>query len=375
MAAWHAMAEQTAEGRQPVQHSAEGIVVEQRRGVQHGHSAEEGSRRNAISELAARALSQVLRPPPASGLDSDSVRVVREHQLEIFAEHFPVWVTAFALLNLLTAPATLALFIWVVVSFFMEDRKSCDVPLRTWAIVEFISAGLGLVHCTVLQCLCSTEDSDTFITPVMPWYCRLYAVIISVVDCGWISAGLHWIRLAKTCGETSPELYKSIRAYTALSMACVVFVSINGIGLYTILSWMLRNGMLNSKDAAPPGAIEKLKIVEFDENAQIFKDMPECCICLSAFSGEGPDHEVRSAACGHVFHSRCLGNWLRMRRSCPLCRCDVCAGTPSTGTTVTDGERWAESTASSTIGRPVGIDGELNAGTGQVHSETRVDVN
>ena len=27
--------------------------------------------------------------------------------------------------------------------------------------------------------------------------------------------------------------------------------------------------------------------------------------------------------CGHVFHRRCLGGWMQVARSCPLCRADV----------------------------------------------------
>jgi len=299
------------------------------RDVEWQRSSEEGQPRQqavaapsfrvALGEFTSRAFAQVLRPPSAQG--SNSARAVHEHQLEIFAEHFPVWVTGFAIMNVLTAPATLALFVWVVVSYIREDKRSCDVPLRTWVVVEFISAGCGLIHCIILQCFCAPQDDDE---QIMPWYGRLYAVIVSCLDCAWTSVGLHWIRIAETCGDTSPELYKSVMAYTALTMGCFVFVSINAIGLYSILSWMLRNGMLNSRDGAPPGTLGRLKIVAFDAENKLFTDTPECCICLGTFcSGSGAEKEVRVSGCGHIFHSRCLGNWLRMRRSCPLCRQDV----------------------------------------------------
>lgn len=302
--------------------AAESYVERQRVPYETGQTEEASSAwsfRAALGEFTNRAFTQVLRPPPAQG--SNSARAVHEHQLEIFAEHFPVWVTGFAIMNVLTAPATLALFVWVAVSYIREDKRSCDVPLRTWVLVEFISAGCGLIHCIVLQCFCTPQDDDE---QIMPWYGRLYAVIVSCLDCAWISVGLHWIRTSETCGDTSPELYKSVMAYTVLTMSCFVFVSINAIGLYTILSWMLRNGMLNSRDGAPAGTLGKLKIVKFDADNQLFKDMPDCCICLGAFcNGIGSDKEIRMTGCGHLFHSRCLGNWLRMRRSCPLCRQNV----------------------------------------------------
>ncbi|KAF0911823.1 hypothetical protein E2562_012311 [Oryza meyeriana var. granulata] len=59
-------------------------------------------------------------------------------------------------------------------------------------------------------------------------------------------------------------------------------------------------------------AIEALKDVDMDQH-------PESVICL--------DHQDAEAAgrwkempCDHRFHGRCLGKWLRVHGTCPMCR-------------------------------------------------------
>ncbi|GFX98202.1 RING-type domain-containing protein [Trichonephila clavipes] len=40
-----------------------------------------------------------------------------------------------------------------------------------------------------------------------------------------------------------------------------------------------------------------------------------CSICLDT-----ENHPSRQLFCGHVFHSKCINDWLRFRFSCPVCR-------------------------------------------------------
>ena len=86
----------------------------------------------------------------------------------------------------------------------------------------------------------------------------------------------------------------------------------------------------------------------------------ECCICMNEFvvqqchdvemgdtSDDNTDHEaiVRTLPCGHLFHRKCMTNWVRggfqqqqqhqadwrrrraRRTSCPLCRTELCQST------------------------------------------------
>lgn len=46
----------------------------------------------------------------------------------------------------------------------------------------------------------------------------------------------------------------------------------------------------------------------------------DCHICLDAFDF-GVDVVVLS--CEHFFHVKCIHTWLKQKRSCPICRCDL----------------------------------------------------
>jgi hypothetical protein len=40
-----------------------------------------------------------------------------------------------------------------------------------------------------------------------------------------------------------------------------------------------------------------------------------CAICA-----EAKQDDVRQMPCGHSYHTQCIGDWLRLRRTCPECR-------------------------------------------------------
>ncbi|OQR92455.1 hypothetical protein THRCLA_08698 [Thraustotheca clavata] len=47
-----------------------------------------------------------------------------------------------------------------------------------------------------------------------------------------------------------------------------------------------------------------------------------CAICLDEFNAEDlvDGTHVVSLPCNHVYHQTCVGQWLRAKKSCPLCR-------------------------------------------------------
>ncbi|KAF8035240.1 hypothetical protein BT93_C1305 [Corymbia citriodora subsp. variegata] len=45
-----------------------------------------------------------------------------------------------------------------------------------------------------------------------------------------------------------------------------------------------------------------------------------CCICLEELNGI---KKVVEIPCSHLFHCKCIIEWLKYNNSCPLCRCKV----------------------------------------------------
>ncbi|CAI8596757.1 unnamed protein product [Vicia faba] len=50
---------------------------------------------------------------------------------------------------------------------------------------------------------------------------------------------------------------------------------------------------------------------------RLIRDEPECCICLAKYKDK---EEVRQLPCSHMFHLKCVDQWLRIISCCPLCK-------------------------------------------------------
>ena len=61
----------------------------------------------------------------------------------------------------------------------------------------------------------------------------------------------------------------------------------------------------------------------------LIKGNDDCAICLNLLMQEPKapttvlkrqGEEITTTACGHIFHSSCLSNWSKTKRTCPVCR-------------------------------------------------------
>ncbi|KAL5548719.1 hypothetical protein UlMin_003950 [Ulmus minor] len=63
---------------------------------------------------------------------------------------------------------------------------------------------------------------------------------------------------------------------------------------------------------------EKFELgINNDSNSEPANDDPECCICLAKYKEK---EEVRQLPCSHMFHLKCVDQWLRIISCCPLCK-------------------------------------------------------
>lgn len=270
------------------------------------------------SEIAAGAGSR--RPRQA---ESDRIQA-HQHQQEVLRQSFTRWVLAFSLILCTMLPTMLVLFVWLLVSLVREVKADCDVPLRWWVLFVCVNVayhtnicGVGSVHHLVLKNLCRF-DPDADAGGSAPSYVKVYNLAVTLTVFVWHCIGLHWVVVSRTCKATSPDLFESVKVFSSFSIAFNLFVYVNTVGLYTIMMFMLRNGLLHTSNAAPEGSLEMQKVVQYDEVCS--KDDQECCICMAEFDQHT---EIRRTICGHCFHGKCLGGWLKVNHTCPLCRADL----------------------------------------------------
>lgn len=55
-----------------------------------------------------------------------------------------------------------------------------------------------------------------------------------------------------------------------------------------------------------------------------------CAICLNNIEDQPICYEEQKKKldCSHIFHRECIGEWLKQKHNCPLCRAPVAVNTP-----------------------------------------------
>ncbi|KAL1194303.1 RING-H2 finger protein ATL2 [Cardamine amara subsp. amara] len=65
--------------------------------------------------------------------------------------------------------------------------------------------------------------------------------------------------------------------------------------------------------------VEKHKVESIDLEEE--EEQTPCSVCLEVMSESTSEKIIRIPNCLHLFHQDCIFEWLRHRKSCPLCRC------------------------------------------------------
>lgn len=100
-----------------------------------------------------------------------------------------------------------------------------------------------------------------------------------------------------------------------------------GVAIITI---MIAGGIWKTSDAADPNIIAKIETVTYEEGGIIHGTTEETAIvagqaieCSICFENYKEEEELKFTPCKHLFHEECLKNWLKVKRTCPLCRLDL----------------------------------------------------
>lgn len=189
----------------------------------------------------------------------------------------------------------------------MSYQSPCDQPLWKWLSIHVF---LGVLR----------ELSPSWMKP---------ATLTAQV--GWLGYGFYWLRMSKTCQATCPMLFNWVVIIVFVS---AVFLTVSVLlpllcqMLVAVLVLLLNRGMLPNNKSARPGTLDKLEVVAYDPScfsteipeADDPRPQGECCCCTEEFDAE---HQIVKTPCGHYYHKACLGDWLKLARTCPICRCDI----------------------------------------------------
>jgi len=263
--------------------------------------------------------------------------LIRRHELEVIEASFTRWVTIFGFIVCLLLPVSLGLLIYLIWFWIVERKKECDVPMNAWFIVVIVNIVYNInfngksIHRQVIRLICRYEARGPRLEPP-PRRVRLYHLLISGFVFGWHCLGVHWVRISETCPHKAPNLYRAMYLFSVFNVVFTLFTTLSTLGLSHLLASLMRRGllpiMLTADRSAPEGTLELQETVPFDP--EVLGETTQCPTCLEDFSKESG---IKKTVCGHFFHEDCLVPWLRVNRTCPLCRADLaeslCSGAPA----------------------------------------------
>eukprot|EP00746_Dinoflagellata_sp_MGD_P009508 gnl/MRDRNA2_/MRDRNA2_119366_c0_seq1.p1 gnl/MRDRNA2_/MRDRNA2_119366_c0~~gnl/MRDRNA2_/MRDRNA2_119366_c0_seq1.p1 ORF type:complete len:341 (-),score=36.11 gnl/MRDRNA2_/MRDRNA2_119366_c0_seq1:108-1130(-) len=186
------------------------------------------------------------------------------------------------------------------------DSAPCDQPLGFWLLLQLIVATSA-----TLSSLC--PHGLRIIMRFIPWIT--------------LSLGIYWVLISKTCAKTNPELFNFVKLYIIfLAVTYLAWVTLTVL-LVSLLIYAAMNGWLGPTSGASPETITKIETWKYDpsvfcdpENPSDGRPPHECCVCSESYSPEVP---MKKTPCGHYFHTECLEKWLKVAKTCPLCRLDL----------------------------------------------------
>ena len=65
---------------------------------------------------------------------------------------------------------------------------------------------------------------------------------------------------------------------------------------------------------------------DYNFNRIILKDEFEndaCSICLDELYSDENGDDIIQIKCNHMFHKRCLDDWIEQQKNCPLCKVEL----------------------------------------------------
>jgi len=207
-----------------------------------------------------------------------------------------------------------------IIGVLISERTSiCNKPLKEWLLIlGLLYFWMSAFNLCIYMGLPKLEDpsdqQERRIKVVFKFYviCRILDFVWFV----WFLLGIIWTATAD-CYESAPN--------TLMLCIALIFIHISLFCCATFFCCCTCFGLLYqiglvAEDRAPGGAtkkmIKKLKSKAFQSD-DVKKDDAGCAICL----GEYEEHEIiRYLPCSHHFHGECIDQWLRINKSCPLCK-------------------------------------------------------
>ncbi|XP_077214563.1 E3 ubiquitin-protein ligase At4g11680-like [Tasmannia lanceolata] len=231
----------------------------------------------------------------------------------------------------------------ITVTLSMSKKEQPVWPLRIWVVgydlgsllsfpllywryrYRTVSQGNTLNFTDIEQQRYAEESRSSYLMNKSRTILELFFAIWFVMGNVWVFDSRHGNF------DQAPKLHIlciSLLAWNAASysfpfllfllLCCFVPLISNVLGYNMNLASVHRGASDDQISRLPKWRFKEVDKRNGDErNSDIANENSECCICLAKYKDK---EEVRQLPCSHLFHQRCVDQWLRIISCCPLCK-------------------------------------------------------
>mmetsp|Transcript_12330 Transcript_12330/g.28923 ORF Transcript_12330/g.28923 Transcript_12330/m.28923 type:complete len:364 (+) Transcript_12330:72-1163(+) len=198
--------------------------------------------------------------------------------------------------------------------------KPCDQNLAVWLLIRNLLA----LTAPAMPPPGDPDEERARLQRLRAWEASIFLTL-------WLAIGYTWTMQTKTCKDTNPELYSWVKFITIFGLVVhflYTFFQLLVMLIVVAYHFAVGRGWIKSPSAADDQTIELMEQVVYTAEAfpqsesDEHDDLPpsECCCCMESF---GPDKTIVRTPCSHFYHYDCLKEWLRLAKTCPICRADL----------------------------------------------------
>eukprot|EP00747_Dinoflagellata_sp_TGD_P163917 gnl/TRDRNA2_/TRDRNA2_183136_c0_seq1.p1 gnl/TRDRNA2_/TRDRNA2_183136_c0~~gnl/TRDRNA2_/TRDRNA2_183136_c0_seq1.p1 ORF type:complete len:327 (+),score=28.56 gnl/TRDRNA2_/TRDRNA2_183136_c0_seq1:86-1066(+) len=206
----------------------------------------------------------------------------------------------------------------VFLAVLWTQCEGCERPLRWWLLVfsmlQLSQVPTRIVFLTKVLTAESRQDSIESIIASMTaspaWH---VSQNVSLLTYCWLVLGIVWVLNSGGCPDCSSLYWLTVVVLSQAIVRTVLTLHFFGVAFPDHARTTM--GESSEIKAASPEEIASLPCIRHTSSLFSEDDM-SCAVCLSQFS-EGDS--LRRLPCQHYFHRKCIDQWLRRSKRCPLC--------------------------------------------------------
>ena len=195
-----------------------------------------------------------------------------------------------------------------------------EVSSSVYYIVNLIIMVFAFLHLINTICsiylYCKSKDPSTCCFIIFVWVKTLYYCLTIYISIAMISNNMVTLGFIFLFGIYATDIIHSLRVTFLLLSLPVILIEIIGESLIRLFLCKLSCPYLRPM-------IKSYTFLIHVFGQECVKDAQQCSICLTDYTENDVNLVVLKCLTKHVFHEKCIFEWIKKQEYCPICRSPI----------------------------------------------------